>query len=107
MSKCVPHASSSFPLVLTQKPILIPPRPLAQPKFQPVSVPLPNGSTQTVYHVPDEEIDFQTYLKEPLPAGLANSKGVRWKAHWLAVEGVQPAIPENPAPASRAGRKLS
>lgn len=59
-----------------------------------------------MYHVPDEEIDFQSYLKEPLPAGTANSKGVKWKAHWLAVEGVQPAIPENPAPSSRAGRKL-
>lgn len=56
--------------------------------------------------MPDDEIDFSTYLKEPLPAGLANSAGVKWKAHWLAVEGVQPAIPENPAPASRAGRKL-
>lgn len=51
----------------------------------------------------DDEIDFATYLKEPLPPALSNSAGVKWKAHWLAVEGVQPAIPENPAPTSRAG----
>lgn len=66
-----------------------------------------SGAPQQVYHVPDDEIDFATYLKEPLPAGLANSAGVKWKAHWLAVEGVQPAIPENPAPNARAGRKLT
>jgi transcription initiation factor TFIID subunit 6 len=88
------------------QPVLIPPRPLAQPAFQAVNIPLASGSNQTIYHVPDDEIEFSTYLKEPLPAGLANSAGVKWKAHWLAVEGVQPAIPENPAPASRAGREL-
>jgi hypothetical protein len=54
----------------------------------------------------DDEIDFSTYLRDPLPPALVNSAGVKWKAHWLAVEGVQPAIPENPAPTSRAGREL-
>jgi transcription initiation factor TFIID subunit 6 len=65
-----------------------------------------SGAQQQLYTVVDDEIDFATYLKEPLPPALANSAGVKWKAHWLAVEGVQPAIPENPAPSSRAGRKL-
>lgn len=55
---------------------------------------------QTIYTTPDDEIDFASYLKEPLPAGIASSAGVKWKAHWLAVEGVQPAVPENPAPSS-------
>jgi transcription initiation factor TFIID subunit 6 len=65
-----------------------------------------NANPTQVYHVPDEEIDFATYLKQPLPPGLSNSAGVQWKAHWLAVEGVQPAIPENSTPSSRAGREL-
>jgi transcription initiation factor TFIID subunit 6 len=30
---------------------------------------------------------------------------VSWKAHWLAVEGVQPAVPENPVSNARAGRE--
>ncbi|THH07703.1 hypothetical protein EW145_g3201 [Phellinidium pouzarii] len=46
-----------------------------------------------VYFVEDEEVDFERVLREekiplPRPAG--------WTAHWLAVEGVQPLIPENP-----------
>ena len=99
--------------VLNVEPILVPPRPLPQPPF--AAIPLPTApatsgggsssqSQPQLYHVPDDEIDFATYLKQPLPAGLANSAGVKWKAHWLAVEGVQPAIPDNPAPSSRAGR---
>lgn len=89
-------------LTITQ-PVLVPSRPLPQPPF--VAVPS-TGSGQQLYHVADDEIDFSTYLKQPLPAGLASSAGVKWKAHWLAVEGVQPAIPENPLQ-SRAGRTSS
>ncbi|ORX38050.1 TATA box binding protein associated factor-domain-containing protein, partial [Kockovaella imperatae] len=88
---------------LNVEPVLIPPRPLPQRSFAPITVPTAPGITTTLYHVPDDEIDFATYLKEPLPSGLANSAGVKWKAHWLAVEGVQPAIPENPPPSSKAG----
>jgi len=85
------------------QPILIPPKPLPQAPF----VALPStGTGQQLYHIPDEEVDFSIFLKQPLPAGLASSAGTKWKAHWLAVEGVQPAIPENPTP-SRAGRELS
>lgn len=62
---------------------------------------LPYPSAQaagTVYFVEDEEIDFDRVLREekvalPRPAG--------WTAHWLAVEGVQPLIPENPPAISR------
>ncbi|KAI5120130.1 hypothetical protein M0805_001898 [Coniferiporia weirii] len=46
-----------------------------------------------VYFVEDEEIDFERVLREekiPLP------RPASWTAHWLAVEGVQPLIPENP-----------
>jgi transcription initiation factor TFIID subunit 6 len=50
-------------------------------------------SAGTVYFVEDEEIDFDRVLKEEK---LQLPPGVRWTAHWLAVEGVQPLIPENP-----------
>lgn len=46
-----------------------------------------------VYFVEDEEIDFDRALREEK---LTMPKGVSWSAHWLAVEGVQPLIPENP-----------
>jgi len=47
----------------------------------------------TVFYVEDEEIDFDRVLREEK---IALPKGVSWTAHWLAVEGVQPLIPENP-----------
>lgn len=89
---------------LSVEPVIVPPRPLPQAPFH--AVPVPGGSqgpAGQLYHEIDDEIDFATYLKEPLPPALANSAGVKWKAHWLAVEGVQPAIPENPAPTARSG----
>ncbi|WVW86592.1 hypothetical protein I302_108642 [Kwoniella bestiolae CBS 10118] len=86
---------------LNVEPILIPPRPLPLPQFQALTIPSSSSHPQQIYHLPDDEIDFATYLKQPLPAGVANSSGVKWKAHWLAVEGVQPAIKENPNPTQR------
>lgn len=47
----------------------------------------------TVYFVEDEEIDFERVIREEK---LVLPKPVNWTAHWLAVEGVQPRIPENP-----------
>lgn len=46
-----------------------------------------------VYFVEDEEIDFERVIREDK---ITLPKGVNWTAHWLAVEGVQPLIPENP-----------
>lgn len=46
-----------------------------------------------VYFIEDEEIDFDRVLREEK---IALPRGVRWTAHWLAVEGVQPLVPENP-----------
>ncbi|WWD04052.1 hypothetical protein V865_002115 [Kwoniella europaea PYCC6329] len=89
---------------LNVEPILIPPRPLPLPSFQSIPIPSSSSHQQQIYHLPDEEIDFATYLKQPLPSGVANSSGVKWKAHWLAVEGVQPAIKENPNPTQRSGQ---
>ncbi|CAL1712176.1 unnamed protein product [Somion occarium] len=50
-------------------------------------------SVGTVYFVEDEEIDFDRVIREEK---ITMPKGVNWTAHWLAVEGVQPLIPENP-----------
>ena len=53
----------------------------------------PNVASGAVYFVEDEEIDFDRVIKEEK---ITVPKGARWTAHWLAVEGVQPLIPENP-----------
>ncbi|THH17570.1 hypothetical protein EUX98_g9102 [Antrodiella citrinella] len=58
------------------------------------ALPFPQLPTAgTVYFVEDEEVDFDRVLREEK---VTLPKGVSWKAHWLAVEGVQPLIPENP-----------
>src|SRR5689334_7234195 len=50
-------------------------------------------SAGSVYFVEDEEIEFDRVLREEK---VSMPRGVRWGAHWLAVEGVQPRVPENP-----------
>jgi len=47
-----------------------------------------------LFYTPSEEIDLESFLQEPLPKAPAP---MSITGHWLAVEGVQPAIPENPA----------
>ncbi|KAF5361003.1 hypothetical protein D9756_005121 [Leucocoprinus leucothites] len=74
--------------------------PFSQPSYR-KALPFPQistpGTSQTtavpVYFVEDEEIDFERVLREEK---IMLPKGVSWTAHWLAVEGVQPLIPENP-----------
>ncbi|KAI0372337.1 transcription initiation factor TFIID complex subunit [Pilatotrama ljubarskyi] len=58
------------------------------------ALPFPHmPSAGPVYFVEDEEIEFDRVLREEK---VSLPKGVSWTAHWLAVEGVQPLIPENP-----------
>lgn len=47
----------------------------------------------TLFYVPVEEIDLETFLQEPLPKA---PQPMTLTSHWLAIEGVQPLIPENP-----------
>lgn len=64
-----------------------------------------NPAASDIYFLADPEVDFAKMLAAP-PPGLVGG-GVRWKAHWLAVEGVMPRVPENVAPdyqAARAGK---
>lgn len=53
------------------------------------------GPGQTLYYVDDDEVDFETLINQPLPQV---PRQTTCTAHWLAVEGVQPAIPQNPNP---------
>ncbi|KAF9319805.1 hypothetical protein BG003_008099 [Podila horticola] len=57
------------------------------------------GSTSTgqqeLFFVEDEELDFEAILSAPLPKVPLD---VTYTAHWLAIEGVQPAIVQNPTP---------
>ncbi|KAL6942262.1 hypothetical protein ACO0QE_003431 [Hanseniaspora vineae] len=48
---------------------------------------------QNLYCLNDEEVDFDELINEPLPPA---PRIPSFTAHWLAVEGVQPAIPQNP-----------
>ncbi|KAJ2556606.1 histone H4-like TAF Taf6, SAGA complex subunit [Coemansia sp. RSA 1933] len=53
------------------------------------------SALEDIYYVEDEEIDLNTILEEPLPSVPLE---VVYTAHWLAVEGVQPRIQQNPIP---------
>ncbi|KAI8322187.1 hypothetical protein GQ54DRAFT_156980 [Martensiomyces pterosporus] len=51
---------------------------------------------EDIYYVDDEQIDLDTLLEEPLPSIPLE---IVYTAHWLAIEGVQPRIQQNPIPA--------
>lgn len=52
------------------------------------------GPGQTLYYIDeDEDMDFEKIINQPLPKV---PRAVSFTAHWLAIEGVQPAIPQNP-----------
>lgn len=51
------------------------------------------GSGQTLYYIDDQEIDFEKLINQPLPKV---PRATTFTAHWLAIEGVQPLIPQNP-----------
>lgn len=51
------------------------------------------GPNQTLYYIEDEELDFETFINQPLPPV---PRYTNCTCHWLAVEGIQPTIPQNP-----------
>ncbi|KAJ3022342.1 hypothetical protein HKX48_006376 [Thoreauomyces humboldtii] len=57
--------------------------------------------TQQLYYVDDLELDLDDILNGPLPPVPLD---VTHTAHWLAIEGVQPSIVQNPSPADLAAR---
>lgn len=99
-------------LINPPQPILHPPAPLSKPTFLPVFSPAElksnstttasSGPTQQLYYLQDEEIDLAAFLKGAKEVGGSvkakegMKSGVTWRAHWLAVEGVQPLVKENP-----------
>lgn len=57
------------------------------------------GPGQPLYYLEDEEVDFEKLINAPLPKV---PREICFTAHWLAVEGVQPTIPQNPTSADAA-----
>ncbi|PVI00435.1 TAF-domain-containing protein [Periconia macrospinosa] len=57
------------------------------------------GPGQPLYYVEDEEVDFEKLINAPLPKV---PREITFTAHWLAVEGVQPSIPQNPTASNHA-----
>ena len=55
------------------------------------------GGSKEYFYPDDKELELGDLISAPLPALPVDAT---LRAHWLAVDGVQPAIPENPAPAS-------
>lgn len=52
------------------------------------------GPGQPLFYVEDEEMDFEKLINAPLPKV---PREMSFTAHWLALEGVQPTIPQNPS----------
>ncbi|KAL9965693.1 hypothetical protein ACROYT_G029531 [Oculina patagonica] len=54
-----------------------------------------SGGGRELYYYKDPEIDLNEIVSSQLPRIPVD---VNIKAHWLSIEGLQPAIPENPPP---------
>jgi transcription initiation factor TFIID subunit 6 len=52
------------------------------------------GPGQNIFYMDDDEVDFEKLINAPLPKV---PREVSFTAHWLAVEGVQPSIAQNPS----------
>ncbi|SNX85192.1 related to TAF6 - Subunit (60 kDa) of TFIID and SAGA complexes [Melanopsichium pennsylvanicum] len=76
-----------------------PSRYTAGPTFRRVQT----ASGVPLHYVEDEEIDFDKIIEAGPKIGIG--RGVGWGAHWLAIEGVQPAVPQNPSPIAIAEAK--
>lgn len=61
------------------------------------------GPGQPLFYIEDEEVDFEKIINAPLPKV---PRDMTFTAHWLAIEGVQPAIPQNPTSAETSSKEL-
>ncbi|KAK5656715.1 hypothetical protein OQA88_4262 [Cercophora sp. LCS_1] len=61
------------------------------------------GPGQPLFYIDDEEVDFEKLINAPLPKV---PRDITFTAHWLAVEGVQPSIPQNPTTAETSSKEL-
>ncbi|KAL2197684.1 TAF6-like protein [Corynascus similis CBS 632.67] len=61
------------------------------------------GPGQPLFYIDDEEVDFEKVINTPLPKV---PRDMSFTAHWLAVEGVQPSIPQNPTTAETSSKDL-
>ena len=56
-----------------------------------------------MHFIEEKEQDIQEFVNTPMPKAPV---GPTLRSHWLAIEGQQPAVPENPPPQSKDQQRL-